>query len=326
MTIRFSFVVDDRESGERLDKVVVARARVFDASISRAEVQRAIASGEVTLDGQPAPTARAVRAGSMVIVSISPAISTAEADASVEVRVVYEDASLLVVDKPAGMVVHPSRGHDGKTLVNGLLARMVYDDAEREVRDREGHPRPGIVHRLDKGTSGLLVVAKTALVRERLKELFQAHDIERCYVALVAGSTADATYDTPHGRHPTDRLRFTSFPRGKHRRAVTHVRLLERFPEASMVELTLETGRTHQLRVHLAERARTPILGDPLYGTLPHGAALRAVAAALGHQALHARVLGFRHPTTGLAMRWESPLPDDFLRALEALRATRPSI
>ena len=186
--------------------------------------------------------------------------------------------------------------------------------------------RPGIVHRLDKGTSGLLVVTKDEATREALKALFATHAIDREYVALVSGTARDATYATLHGRHPTDRLRFTSrVTRG--RRAVTIVRVLERLGPATLVGCRLETGRTHQIRVHLAEQAGTPILGDPLYGKPPRDPGLRAIADSLGHQALHARVLGFVHPATGAAMRWESALPADMAGALGSLRvATRSSI
>jgi 23S rRNA pseudouridine1911/1915/1917 synthase len=182
------------------------------------------------------------------------------------------------------------------------------------------------VHRLDKGTSGLLVVAKDGPTREALKALFARHAIEREYVAVVVGSPVDATIDTLHARHPTDRLRFTSRT-GAGRRAVTHVTVLERFAGAALVRCRLDTGRTHQIRVHLAERMGTPILGDPLYGRPPKEARLRALAEALGRQALHARVLGFVHPATGANVRWESPLPADMEAVLRELRgATRSSI
>jgi 23S rRNA pseudouridine1911/1915/1917 synthase len=138
-------------------------------------------------------------------------------------------------------------------------------------------------------------------------------------VAIVVGEARDATIDTPHGRHPSDRLRFTSRPRGPSRRAVTHVRVLQRLRGATLVACTLETGRTHQIRVHLSEQMKTPILGDPLYGRGPADRALAALAESLGHQALHARVLGFVHPATGERMRWERPPPADFQRALAAL-------
>jgi len=230
----------------------------------------------------------------------------------------YVDDEVVVVNKPAGLVVHPARGHAGGTLVNGLLARGLFRRG-LEGPD-EGDARPGIVHRLDKGTSGVMVVARTSEAREALKAQFQAHTIERLYEAIVVGEARDATFDTLHGRHPRDRLRFTSLARNLRagKRAVTHVRVLARLVGATHVACTLSTGRTHQIRVHLAESG-TPVLGDPLYGKPPRDPAVKAVADALGHQALHARVLGFVHPGTGQRVRFEAEPPADFRTALEAL-------
>jgi 23S rRNA pseudouridine1911/1915/1917 synthase len=180
--------------------------------------------------------------------------------------------------------------------------------------------RPGIVHRLDKGTSGLMVVARHPRSREHLKAQFAAHSIEREYVALCVGTVGTLTFDTLHGRHPHDRIRFSSKVRSG-KRAVTHVRALERFgTHATHVACRLETGRTHQIRVHLADN-KTPIIGDALYGKLPKHPVLRDVANALNHPALHARVLGFIHPMTGKPMRFEVDPPADFQLALAMLRA-----
>ena len=291
---------------------------------SRAEVQRWIEHGRVLVDERPGRASAAVRAGARVTVEPeAPPATSAEPDASITLDVVFEDAHLLVIDKPAGLVVHPARGHERGTLVNALLARGGFERASADPRDPEGHLRPGIVHRLDKGTSGLMVVAKDAPTREALKALFARHDIDREYVAIVVGEPVDATIDTLHARHPTDRLRFTSRTDAG-RRAVTHVRVLERFRGAALCACRLDTGRTHQIRVHLAERAGAPILGDPLYGRAPKDPALAELGAALGRQALHARVLGFVHPATGRSMRWESPLPEDLGRVLAALRSAPP--
>jgi 23S rRNA pseudouridine1911/1915/1917 synthase len=290
---------------------------------SRAAVQRWIEHERVLVDGKPGRASAAVPAGARVEVSPElPPATTAEPDASIPLTVVYVDAHLLVIDKPAGLVVHPARGHESGTLVNALLARGGFERASADERDPAGHLRPGIVHRLDKGTSGLLVVAKDAPTREALKALFSRHDIEREYVAIVVGEAKNATIDTRHARHPTDRLRFTSRA-SEGKRAVTHVAVLERFDVATVVACRLDTGRTHQIRVHLAERAGTPILGDPLYGRAPKDALLRALGEKLGRQALHARVLGFVHPATGEAMRWTSALPADMEACLKALRKAR---
>lgn len=244
--------------------------------------------------------------------------TSVEPDASVVIDIVYEDEALLVIDKPAGLVVHPARGNWEGTLVHGLVALSSFDRSSLE--EPQSALRPGIVHRLDKGTSGLLVVAKTPEARESLKDQFAAHTIDREYVAIVVGEAKDATIDAPHGRHPSDRLRFTSLgvPVAA-KRAVTHVRVLERFKGASLVACRLETGRTHQIRVHLAERLKTPILADPLYGKRPKDPHLAALSDALGRQALHARLLGFTHPTTGDRRRFESPLPADLVEVVTAL-------
>jgi 23S rRNA pseudouridine1911/1915/1917 synthase len=319
------FEVVASDPRERLDKLVVALLARAGAAASRATVQRWIEHGKVRVDGQVVRGSSSIAAGARVEIEPEPPPpSAAEADASIELRVVFEDECLMVIDKPAGMVVHPARGHAGGTLVNGLLARPGFSPGSDE-RDVAGALRPGIVHRLDKGTSGLIVVAKDEPTREALKALFARHDIEREYAAIVIGDAKDATYDTLHGRHPTDRLRFTTrVDAGK--RAVTTVRVIERFGVASLVACTLTTGRTHQIRVHLAERAKTPVLADPLYAKPPKDRALRELAEALGHQALHARVLGFVHPKTGAPMRWESAPPADFARALGVLGATKSSI
>jgi 23S rRNA pseudouridine1911/1915/1917 synthase len=198
--------------------------------------------------------------------------------------------------------------------VNALLHRQSVRELEAEETER-----PGIVHRLDKDTSGVMVVAKTVRAREGLIGQFQAHTLAREYWAIALGAPRDQTIDTWHGRHPTDRKRFTGrVAQGK--RAVTHVRVLERFREACLVACRLETGRTHQIRVHLSE-AGHPLLADGLYGRPARGALLEAATQAIGRQALHARVLGFDHPVTGEHLHFEAPVPEDFLRALELLRA-----
>jgi 23S rRNA pseudouridine1911/1915/1917 synthase len=306
---------------DRLDALVVALLARAGTTESRATVQRWIEHGRVLVDGAPGRASAKVKRGARIEVEPElPPATRALPDASVAFRVVYEDAAILVIDKPAGLVVHPARGHEGGTLVNGLLARGGFERAPVDPRDPAGHLRPGIVHRLDKGTSGLLVVAKEARAREALKQLFARHAVEREYVAIVVGHAEDARYETLHARHPSDRLRFTSRVTVG-RRAVTEVRVIERLDTCTLVACRLETGRTHQIRVHLAEQGKTPILGDPLYGKPPKSPLLRGLAEELGHQALHARVLGFLHPTTGLPVRWESPLPAEMERVLAALRA-----
>lgn len=321
-----ALVVAREGSGARLDRFV-ARA----LGVSRSELQRWITRGRVTVDGAAREASSKLRAGERVIIRPeSPTPSAAMPDAGVRFGVLHVDDDVVVVVKPSGLVVHPARGHEAGTLVNGLLALRLFRLEElvditspvspgggRELGHAEGHARPGIVHRLDRGTSGVMVVARTASARESLKAQFCAHTIVRAYEAIVVGHVESRTISTLHARHPRDRLRFTTrVSRGKV--AVTHVRVLGRQTGASHVECTLETGRTHQIRVHLAEGG-TPVLGDPVYGSPPRDPRLREVGRKLGHQALHARVLGFVHPRTGVSMRFEAPVPSDFRRALSEL-------
>ena len=311
-------------SRARADRFVVEALAGQQIVVSRAVVQRLFEDGLVTRDGRPLKSSAELKPGDSLLVDASPAPpSTLAPDPSMSIDVVFEDADLIVVHKPAGVVVHPAKSHREHTLIQGLLARGGFD-----AETLEDCARPGVVHRLDKGTSGLLVVAKTVRARDHLKALFQAHTIDREYVALVVGEADSRTYDTAHGRHERDRKRFTSMhPAGLAKRAITHVQVAERLLGLTLVQCRLETGRTHQIRVHLAERSRTPVLGDPMYGAQPGDPFLRALAEGLGHQALHARVLGFTHPRTGTTLRFERPPPDDFQRALEAARErpTKPS-
>lgn len=314
-------------AGERADKTLVQLLAIAGEPTPRAELQRWIAAGRVTIDGQPISKKMSLTAGTVVDIDPAPPpLSDAVPDPSVPFVVIYEDDQLLVVDKPAGVVVHPARGHRTGTLVNGLLARGGFASDNVDPADAAGHLRPGIVHRIDKDTSGLLVVAKTPRCREGLKALFQSHDIERAYLAITIGTTSAARYDTTHGRHPRSRLRFTStLPRDRKgtRRAITSVEPVQQLDNSTLVRCQLQTGRTHQIRVHLAEQAKTPILADALYGQPPSDPALRSVAEQLGRQALHAAVLGFVHPISGEPLRWELPLPEDMLAAKTQL--TKPS-
>jgi 23S rRNA pseudouridine1911/1915/1917 synthase len=289
--------------------------------VSRATVQRWIQEGRVLVDGASCRPRDAVKSGAVLDVDPQPPPpSDAEPDSRVELEVVHEDAAVLVVNKPAGLVVHPARGHRSGTLVNGLLARPGFASALAEPASADAQ-RPGIVHRIDKDTSGLLVVAKTPQSRESLKAQLAAHSAERAYLALTLGVPAARTIRTHYGRDRRSRLRFTSrLDEGK--LAVTHVRVLERLAggRAALIECRLETGRTHQIRVHLSEQAKTPLLSDALYGKRSGDPELAGAGELIGRQALHAAVLGFTHPVTGERLRFESPLPADFASALAALR------
>ena len=303
-----------------------------DAHLSRSRLSRLIGEGAVTLDGAPVTDlTRTPGEGEVYEIAVPEPVATDMAPADIPLVVVHEDEDLVVIDKPAGMVVHPAPGSPGGTLVNALLHR--YGDALSAVG---GVARPGIVHRIDKDTSGLLVVARTDRAHRTLAEQFAAHAVERTYAALchgvpdagnprirgLAGVTAEPAglrVATGLARHPTDRQRQAVRAGG--RPAVTHVRVERAFgAAAALLECRLETGRTHQIRVHMAYTGH-PLIGDPVYGgrrRMSASAAGAQVANAFGRQALHAATLGFRHPD-GRGLRFTSPLPSDIRELLAAL-------
>lgn len=305
----------DSLAGQRLDKVL---APLF-PDLSRARLQALIGEGRLTLEGQPvADASRKARAGTYVLLVPPPAPADPEPEA-IPLAVLYEDEHLIVVDKAAGMAVHPAPGTPNGTLVNALLHHCG-----ASLSGVGGVARPGIVHRLDKDTSGVMVAAKSDVAHQGLSKLFATHDIDRLYVALTRGapSPAHGTIDTQLGRSLGDRKKMAVLKSGG-RQAITHYRVEAVFgprdkPLAGRVECRLETGRTHQIRVHMASKG-SPCLGDPVYGAGQPAAAVREQIAAAGlkRQALHAAVLGFVHPVTGKALRFETPLPPD-MAALEA--------
>jgi 23S rRNA pseudouridine1911/1915/1917 synthase len=300
---------------------------------SRSQIHRRIEEGEVRVDGAPGKPGQRLRPGQRVRFQPPPPRPVADQPEPIPLHILYEDRHLIVVDKPAGMVVHPAPGHETGTLVNALLhhcgplpAPPSYADADADADvDADvdalsigGERRPGIVHRLDQGTSGLLVCAKDEPTLVGLQAQFSAHTVKRRYLALCEGvMTQEGSFRTRYGRHPRDRKRFTGRSGARH--AVTHYRVVERLPGASLIRVWLETGRTHQIRVHLSE-AGHPILGDPLYGRRPRLPLLMEVARDLGHQALHAEFLGFVHPSTRQPLQFESPPPPEFQAALTRLR------
>jgi 23S rRNA pseudouridine1911/1915/1917 synthase len=296
--------------GQRLDQALAAALPQY----SRSRLASWIREGAVALDGRPARPRDAVYGGESVLLRASPQPDERVLPERIELVVRHRDRHIFVIDKPPGLVVHPGAGNRAHTLQNGLLA---LDPGLATV------PRAGIVHRIDKDTSGLLVVARTLEAHTALVEMLREHAIEREYLALCVGAlTGGGTIDKPIGRHRTDRLRMAV--RADGRAAITHYRLVERFPFHSLLKVILETGRTHQIRVHLAH-AGHPLVGDPLYGgrrqlTAGASASQRAALADFGRQALHAARLSFAHPVTGKVIEVEAPLPQDFAALLATLR------
>jgi len=301
-------------AGLRLD-VAVARLA---PELSRARVQQLVDDGKVTVGGRALRASARLRGGEEIAVEIPPPPPTEVAPQDLPLVVLHEDADLLVLDKAAGMVVHPARGTPDSTVVNALLFRLARGDA--------APARLGLVHRLDKDTSGCLVVARTDAALQALQAQWKGRSVEKVYLALCHGALAAAgRLDTPYGRHPRDRTRYTGRLEAP-RRAVTEWRVQERFgARACLVEVTLHTGRTHQIRVHLSE-AGHPLLADPVYGgarreaRLPAADPARRAAEVIGRQALHAARLAFDHPRTGRRMTFTAPVPEDFERALRVLR------
>jgi 23S rRNA pseudouridine1911/1915/1917 synthase len=315
------FVLPEDQPRERLDKLL---AGLLPES-SRATLQRWIEQGRVTVDGRPCRARDRLGPGRCVeVVPAAPPPTRAVPDGSVRFQVLYEDPYLIVVDKPAGLVVHPAKGHQEGTLVNGLLARYAEDWAEQAEREAASAIRPGIVHRIDKDTSGILVVARCEQAREGLKAQLSAHQMGRRYLGITLGVPQTTTLSTLYGRHPRSRLRWCSLVR-EGKPAVTHVRAIEVLAQATaaLVECRLETGRTHQIRVHLSERTKTPLLGDSLYGRRSATPHIVEAERLLGRHALHAAELSFIHPVTGVELTFQAPAPADFARALEYLRGCR---
>ncbi|HSN14265.1 MAG TPA: RluA family pseudouridine synthase [Anaeromyxobacteraceae bacterium] len=314
MTDRRSLLSPAELAGLRLD-VAVTRAW---SDLSRARAQALLEAGHVTLDGAVAKASHRVQAGATLAVEIPPPAPSGLVAQDLPLAVLHEDAAILVLDKAAGMVVHPARGSPHSTVVNALLHRMG--------EGAPGGDRLGLVHRLDKETSGCLVVARTAEALAALQGQFKGRTVEKTYLALCHGALPErGRLDTFYGRHPRDRKRFTGRVRGG-RRAITEWVVRERFGDAAtLVEVTLHTGRTHQIRVHLSE-AGHPLLADESYGGRRREArlgaddAVRRAAEAVGRQALHAWRLAFDHPVSGRRVAFEAPLPKDLEAALALLR------
>jgi 23S rRNA pseudouridine1911/1915/1917 synthase len=311
MAAERSLAVPEGLDGMRLDAAV---ARIF--GLSRAAAATLVESGDASLDGRIASKSARVSAGSTLEVRLPDAPGAADpgdghvAEPVAGLNIVYEDADLLVVDKPVGVAAHPSPGWSGPTVVDGLLAMG------RRISTSGAAERQGIVHRLDVGTSGLMVVAKSEIAYSRLKDAFRERTVDKRYRALVQGhpDPSRGTIDAPIGRHPGADYKFAVVADG--RPSVTHYETLEAFRAASLLDIRLETGRTHQIRVHMAA-VRHPCVGDLAYGADP------TLAARLGlqRQWLHAAQLSFAHPTEGRPVTFQSPDPPDLAAALEILEA-----
>ena len=306
-------------AGGRLDKTLAELV----ADLSRGRIQALLAQGLISREGRPLSDASAkAQAGDYQILVPPPAPAEPQAE-DIPLSILFEDDDLIVVDKAPGMAVHPAPGSESGTLVNALLHHCG-----ASLSGIGGVARPGIVHRIDKETSGVMVAAKSDAAHQGLSKLFATHDIDRVYVALVRGAPhpARGTIETRLGRSPHDRKKMAVLKSGG-REAITHYMTEQVFgpadkPQAARVSCTLETGRTHQIRVHMASKG-TPCLGDPVYGSGPPAAPVREAVAASGlkRQALHAAVLGFIHPVTGQALRFESPLPADMAQLQANLTA-----
>ncbi|MEQ8236565.1 MAG: RluA family pseudouridine synthase [Syntrophomonadaceae bacterium] len=297
------WVMEEME-GERLDVFVAENLE----GVSRSAVQSLIKAGKITLNGQLVKASYNIRPGDVVVIDIPQPQPVEIIAQDIPLPIIYQDQDLAVVDKPKGMVVHPAHGNWDNTMVNALLFHL------HDLSGINGDLRPGIVHRLDKDTSGVMVVAKNDLAHRSLAEQIKVHSIKREYIALVHGVIREnlGTIDAPIGRSPLDRKKMAVVKDG--RPALSHYEVMQRFNNYCLVKVTLMTGRTHQIRVHFAY-IKHPVVGDPLYGSAKKHFDLES-------QALHAHKLGFIHPRTGSYMEFTSPLPPYFQAILERLAQT----
>ena len=309
-SIRLSLSIPEHLNGRRLDQALAELVPEY----SRSRLQQWIRGGQVMLDDRVPGVRERLRGGETVRIDARITAEGVDAPEAIPLELVHEDDHLLVINKPPGLVVHPAAGNPSGTLLNALL----HHDPRLATL-----PRAGIVHRLDKDTSGLMVVARSLVAHRRLVEALQERNITREYLAVVNGVlTAGGRVDAPIGRHPVDRKRMAVVAGG--REAITHYRVITRFRAHTLVRVRLETGRTHQIRVHMAS-IQSPVLGDPLYGgrlRLPRGAGdvLRNVLRDFRRQALHAERLELVHPASGKLMAWQAPLPPDMEFLVNALR------
>ena len=298
----FELEITAEENGTRLDSYLAEELE----GISRSYLQKLIGEGLILVNQKTVKSNYKVKTGDSLLVQIPEAAPVDIQPEAMDLDIVYEDSDLLIVNKPVGLVVHPAHGHYSGTLVNGLLAHCT------DLSGINGKMRPGIVHRIDKDTSGLLMIAKNDMAHQHLAAQLKEHSIKRAYYALVQGVISEPAglVDAPIGLHETDRKNMAvTFKNSKEAR--THYYVKERFAKNSFIECRLETGRTHQIRVHMAYLGH-PLVGDPLYGT-------RKNNLDFPGQALHAYALGFVHPRTGEELYFEAPLPEHFQSVLKTL-------
>lgn len=296
--------VSPEEAGVRIDKYLAEQL----PDITRSYLQKLLKDGSVQMNGKPVKTSTKTAAGAVIELTIPEPEEPEILPEDIPLDILYEDSDVILINKPKDMVVHPAAGHYTGTLVNALMYHCKGD-----LSGINGVLRPGIVHRIDKDTTGVLIVCKNDKVHNALAEQLKEHSITRKYRAIVCGNLKEdeGTVDAPLGRHPQDRKKMAIVRTGG-KRAVTHYRVLERFGNYTYIECQLETGRTHQIRVHMASLGH-PLLGDEVYGRVKSPFKLEG-------QTLHAMVLGFIHPTTGEYMEFEAPLPEYFEKLLEKLR------
>ncbi len=309
--INLTLTIPDNLGGTRLDQALAKLLPDF----SRTQIQEWIKNALITVDNKHLKAKDLVLGGEEIIINAARKVQPTWEAQPIELAVVYEDDALLVINKPVGMVVHPAAGNLDNTLLNALL---------HHVPDLLNLPRAGIIHRLDKDTSGLLVIAKTHAALMDLSKQMKARSISRIYQAVVNGTLlSGGTVDEPIGRHPIQRKRMTVIETGKP--AVTHYRVVEKYRDHTRIKVQLETGRTHQIRVHMTH-IRHPLLGDQIYGgrlQLPRGASPELIEQLrkFKRQALHASELGLIHPVTKKEMSWQAPLPDDMQNLIKVLRS-----
>lgn len=298
-----NITVEAEDADKRIDTYLSEKIE----GTSRSKVQKLIENGKITVNKKNIKCNYKIKANDEIRIEIPEPVRLDVAPEDINIEIIYEDEDIAVVNKPQGMVVHPAAGNYSGTLVNALLARCS------SLSGINGVIRPGIVHRIDKDTSGVLVIAKNDYAHRNLAEQIKEHSVNRIYVALVEGviKNNSGTIDMPIGRHPVERKKMAVVDRNG-RNAVTHYRVLERYKENTLIEAKLETGRTHQIRVHMAYIGH-PLVGDPVYG-------YKKQKYKLNGQALHAMTLGFIHPSTKQYMEFTAPLPEYFMKLLKKIK------